>query len=89
MHDTILISGRDSLLFAIPFVFMLFLSVFRVDEALARPRAAATSRRPAGGMNEDGAPILRDPDGRLVEPRRPMRNSKDLSATSQRISTPR
>jgi hypothetical protein len=28
MHDTILISGRDTQLVAIPFVFMLFLNVF-------------------------------------------------------------
>jgi hypothetical protein len=79
MHDTILISGRDAVLAAIPFVFILFLSVFRLDQTLARPRAEATQRRLASGMKETEVPILRDPDGRLVEPRRP---KKDRSVPS-------
>ena len=87
MHDTILISGRDSVLVAIPFVFMLFLNVFRLDETLARPRAATARSRPTSGMNEAGEPILRDPDGRLVEPAHPKRNRTRLSASSWRIST--
>jgi hypothetical protein len=76
VHDTILISGRDSVLVAIPFIFMLFLSVFRFDEALARPRAATASSRQVRGMNEAEVAILRDPDGRLVEPRRPKRDRR-------------
>ena len=71
MYDTILMSGRDAFLVAIPFVFMLFLSVFRLDAAFARPRERASRRWSASGMNEAGGPILCDPDGRLVEPQRP------------------
>ena len=87
MHDTILISGRDSILVAIPFIFMLFLSVFRLDETLARPRAATARRQPAGGMNEAGALILRDPDGQLVDTQRTKTRGSGLNASSPRIST--
>ncbi len=89
MHDTILISGRDTFLVAIPFVFMLFLSVFRLDEALASPREQSSRNRPASGMIEAGVPILRDPDGRAVEPRRPETDRSSLKTTSPRISTRR
>jgi hypothetical protein len=71
MHDPILISGRDSLLVAIPFVFILFLSVFRLDETLARPRSARARPPSTRCMNETGASILHDPDGRPVRPRHP------------------
>jgi Fe2+ transport system protein B len=75
MHETILISGRDSLLVAIPFVFILFLSVFRLDETLARPRPALARPASTRAMNETGASILHDPDGRPVAPRRPNKQS--------------
>jgi hypothetical protein len=71
MHEDILISGRDTLLFAIPFVLMLLISIFRLDEALATPKGAMKRRRPACGLNEAGEPILRDPDGRVVRTLRP------------------
>jgi hypothetical protein len=86
MHDTILISGRDALLVAIPFVFILFLSVFQLDETLARPKATFRQRS-TRGMN--GADLLHDPDGRLVEPRRLKTDRSGLSPASVRISTPR
>jgi hypothetical protein len=35
MHETILKSGWDSMLFAVPFVAMLLLGFFRLDEAIA------------------------------------------------------
>ena len=89
MDDTILISGRDSFLVAIPFVFMLFLSVFRLDETLVRPRAATARHRLASGINIAGVSLLRDPDGQLVDPRRPKARRSDLSASSLRISTRR
>jgi hypothetical protein len=89
MHDTILISGRDSILVAIPFIFMLFLSVFRLDETLARPSAATARHRLARGMNVAGLPILRDPDGQPVGRRRPRTRKSDLSLNSLRISTRR
>jgi hypothetical protein len=67
MHEPILSSGRDTLLVAIPFVMMLFLSMFRLDEVLATPRGALNRRRPAPGLDEKGEPVLRDPDGSLSD----------------------
>jgi len=73
MIDSIHGSSRDIFFIAIPIVFMLFMRLFHLDETLARPTPALSRRRPARGMTENGEPILRDPDGRLVEPRRPYR----------------
>jgi len=89
MHDTILISGRDSILVAIPFIFMFFLSVFRLDETLARPSAVTARHRLASGMNVAGAPILRGPDGQPVDLRGSKTRKSDLSSNSLRISTRR
>jgi hypothetical protein len=64
MHRVILNSGRDMLLIAIPFAVLLVAVVFRLDEIIAAPKRALRQRRPLSGMNEDGKPILSDPDGR-------------------------
>jgi len=65
MDQSILMSGRDTLLVAIPLVLMIFFSIFRLDQIIARPRVSQIRRRPACGVNELGEPILCDPDGRL------------------------
>lgn len=70
MDEHILISGRDTLLIAIPFVLLLLISIFRLDEFIAAPKGALNQRRPACGVDEFGEPILRDPDGRLSGPQR-------------------
>jgi hypothetical protein len=64
----ILISSRDTLLITIPFVLMLLISMFRLDEMIAAPRRSVGRRRSACGVDEFGEPILCDPDGRLSEP---------------------
>ena len=70
MDDTIIISSRDSLLMAIPFFLLLFISVFGLGGYLTNPRSPM-SRRPAPrGLDENGEPIFTDPDGRVVKPRR-------------------
>ena len=55
----------DTLLIAIPFFVILFLSVFGTDlfRNKKRKRNSKTSRTPAG-VDKDGNPILTDPDGR-------------------------
>ena len=64
MEETrILVSGRDSLLIAVPFIVLLLSSVFGLDQLLATPKTAASRRRPACGIDEAGEPILYDPDG--------------------------
>ena len=38
MHETVLNSGWDTFLFAVPALFMLVLGIFRLDELLVAPR---------------------------------------------------
>jgi hypothetical protein len=70
MDQSILISSRDTLLIAIPVAFMLFMSVFRLDQIIATNKGSMDRRRPACGIDEFGEPILRDPDGQLSGPGR-------------------
>jgi hypothetical protein len=62
----ILTSNRDALLVAIPFVTLLFISVFRLDQLVSMPKAKHGRRRPVGGTDQSGQPILCDPDGRIA-----------------------
>ena len=73
MHDSVLNSGWQSVLVAIPFVFMMIVGVFRVDELFAAPKQSVRRQRPASGVDEDGRPLLCDPDGRPV---RSLRNRR-------------
>jgi hypothetical protein len=71
MNETqILLSNRDSLLVAIPFLLMLFISVFRLDQIIAAPKGAQNRRRPSCGIDEFGDPILCDPDGKMITAQR-------------------
>jgi hypothetical protein len=65
MHDSILSSFRDTLLFGIPCLGFLVFGIFRLDEILATPKEALKRRRAPCGLDEDGKPLLSDPDGRL------------------------
>jgi hypothetical protein len=65
VDEHILISGRDTLLVAIPFVLMVVVGIFRLDRILGAPEFIPNRQRPACGIDEFGEPILRDPDGRL------------------------
>ncbi len=69
----ILISTRDTLLAAIPFAVLFFFSIFRLDQILAAPEGGRRIAHSACGLDERGEPILCDPDGRLVGPRRSKR----------------
>jgi len=64
VHDAILFSGRDTLLIAIPFLALLLVGFFRLDEYFAAPKKAGRHRRPPCGLDLDGRPIVCDPDGR-------------------------
>ncbi len=77
MHDLNLNSMSDTLLIAIPFIAIVAMAVFRLDTLLLAPRATARAtemRRRGGGMDETGAPLVVDPDGR-VSPSRPKRSN--------------
>ena len=57
MHDTILSSGRDTFLIAIPFLGLLLAALFRLDERFAAPkkvrRAAPSTMWPGPGRAAD------------------------------------
>lgn len=69
MHE-ILLSNRDTLLFTVPMVLMLFLAAFRLDELLATP-ARSQARLPKHLFDSNGEIILTDPDGRPSYPALP------------------
>jgi hypothetical protein len=65
MHEFILKPGWETLLVAVPFVLLLFVGMFRLDELFtSRKQLDTPQARPLCGVDEDGAPILCDPDGR-------------------------
>jgi len=65
MNESFLISGRDMVLFAIPFVSLILISQFRLN-GIAKPlKKSVNQRMRRCGLDPNGEPILRDPDGRL------------------------
>lgn len=64
LNETVLTSSLDAMLVALPAFIVLLAGVFRVDELIAAPRHPARGRRPASGLDENGRPLLFDPDGR-------------------------
>ena len=70
MHETVLNSGWDTFLYAVPVLFMLVVGVFRLDELFAAPKQNARPPQPPSGIDEDGQPLLCDPDGRPFYPTR-------------------
>ena len=64
VQEMVLRSGWDTVLIAAPFVGLLFAVVFRLDEVFVRrDRPIQSLRRPCG-TDENGEPLLTDPDGR-------------------------
>ncbi len=64
MNDAILSTGRDAYLVGIPLILVLLIALFRVDELISKPKKTIKRRRPPCQMDEDGEPVLSDPDGR-------------------------
>jgi hypothetical protein len=62
MHEEILKSGRDALLFGIPLIILLLIGVFRLDE-LFMTKKKQERQRPARGVDKEGRQIYSDPDG--------------------------
>lgn len=63
MHETILSPGWGTFVVAVPFVGMLFATVFRLDELFASPANRVRRRRGLCGLDQDGQQIFCDPDG--------------------------
>ena len=66
MHESVLISGRDALLIAIPFGLLLLVQFFRLDELVATARRPKNTSRRFCGPDAFGDLVLTDPDGRAA-----------------------
>ena len=86
MQDQLLFSSKDALLIAIPFVLILMVSTFRLDQIIAYPKRAVRGRRLACDMDQHGEPILRDPDGSPSGPGRRRNVSNGKSGIGHRRS---
>ena len=64
MHDIALQSGWETFLLAAPFVGMILVGVFRLDEIAANPNRQRSRRPGLNGNDENGRLLLSDPDGR-------------------------
>ena len=64
MHESVLQSGLETLLIAVPFVGVLFMAMFRLDTIVAAPKQAAGLRHPPTGTDKHGRMLFSDPDGR-------------------------
>ena len=67
MHEFYLSSTRDAVLVAVPFLAILALAIFRLDAFFTASKSSAKPadrHRQGCGMDENGEPILVDPDGR-------------------------
>ncbi|MDR3752162.1 MAG: hypothetical protein P4K94_11830 [Terracidiphilus sp.] len=73
MHDIPIHSNLKAILVALPMLFVLLAGFFRLDQLFAAPKRRAAVSRPPTGIDEDGAPILCDPDGRRQPVPRPRR----------------
>lgn len=71
VHEMVLKSGWETFFIAVPFLAILLMGFFRLDTLWSAPRERTRARRPASGMDQDGEPLLSDPDGRPWRARRP------------------
>jgi hypothetical protein len=59
------LSGWDTSILMIPFLGVLVIYMFRLDETFAAPKAAPKRRRFFCGVDSNDRPYLSDPDGQL------------------------
>ncbi|MGD0156152.1 MAG: hypothetical protein ABSB50_08640 [Terracidiphilus sp.] len=64
MQDIALQSGWETFLLAAPFVGMVLVGVFRLDQIAANPRRDSERPHRLPGNDENGHVLLTDPDGR-------------------------
>jgi hypothetical protein len=70
VHESVLISGRDAWLIAIPFGLVLIVQFFRLDTLVAASRRPKQGARRFCGPDAVGEMVLSDPDGRAVRSHR-------------------
>jgi len=64
VHESVLITGMDAVLVAIPFCLLLLVQFFRLDELVANSRRQRSNARSFCGQDASGDLVLTDPDGR-------------------------
>jgi hypothetical protein len=62
--DPILNQGWETILYATPCILLGIAAVFRLDMLFLSPRSRSGKVRVFPGNDENGQPVLRDPDGR-------------------------
>jgi hypothetical protein len=67
MNETIVTSGWEAILLAIPLIGILGMSLFRIDELMTAPKGGVENHRGFCTLDADGEPLLFDPDGRAFE----------------------
>lgn len=68
MHTEAIVSGADTVLIMVPFVVMMLLVMFRLDEQFTAPKSASNGPARGSGrafceVTQDGDSLLYDPDG--------------------------
>jgi len=64
MYQSFLKPGFDTLVIAVPFVSVLLIGHFRLDQIIAAPRRKTKPMAPAFRLDERGRMLMTDPDGR-------------------------
>ena len=64
MHIADFFSTGDTMIFMIPFLGLMALGMFRLDERFSAPKTTRRSGRAFCGVDSNGQPFLSDPDGR-------------------------
>ena len=64
-NEVALSFGWGSALYVSTCIFLTIMIVFRLESLLIPPVRRDSKRRTPPGIDENGEPILRDPDGRL------------------------
>lgn len=70
MHSSILSSDLDVVFIMFPFIALMLVGMFRLDEHFAASGGTPRHRRAFCGPDADGAVLLSDPDGRPWPTRR-------------------
>lgn len=63
MHDVVFASGWDTAIIMVPFIGMMALAMFGLDEKLAAPKRPKRSKRGFSHLDRRGSPFVFDPDG--------------------------
>jgi hypothetical protein len=65
MNEVVQTTGRDAYLIGVPLIVLLLVGLFRLDELVSRPKKTLKRPRLSCQIDQDGEPVLSDPDGRL------------------------